>query len=407
MPQCKIAVTVSTGVKSRVAALASGRFVRKAVIHPILECRSAANDRFVREAANGWPLLNGRFEPTAVTGQVPFGAAAANDSFEPITDIFHPWFSVIRASGCDEVSLRRCQGGRNMMQTTVAGLGAMGSELARALLNAGQRVTVWNRTSDTAAPLVEAGAQEAGTLGDAVEASPVTIFCIKSHDDTRKLCADLGSACEGKIVVDLSTGSADEAEALAADLERLGARWQIGMINVYPRDIGKPDASIFTVGPEDVWDDISARLEVMAGASRRIGSEPRMLAALFAAMFTTRQGFMFGMLHGAALAKAAGLEPNVFAETLPISVGLAEAYSETFRRTVLTGNYSDPGASIGTYQAAFDDALGTFKTLSAPDDLPRLLSRLVREASDAGLSDQELTAIYKFLVAQIGRDSGH
>jgi len=293
-----------------------------------------------------------------------------------------------------------------MLQTTIAGLGAMGAELARALLNADQHVTVWNRTSDKTAPLVEAGAQEAATLRYAVQASPAIIFCIKSHEDTRKLCADLGDALAGKIVVDLSTGSSDEAEALAADLEKLGARWQIGMINVYPRDIGKPDASIFTVGPEDVWDDVSERLKTMAGASRRIGSEPRMLAALFAAMFTTRQGFMFGMLHGAALAKAAGLEPKVFAETLPISVGLAEAYSETFRRTVLTDIYSDPGASIGTYQAAFDDALSTFEALSVPDDLPRLLSRLVREANDAGLSDQELTAIYKVLVAQIGQNRG-
>lgn len=293
-----------------------------------------------------------------------------------------------------------------MTQTTIAGLGAMGAELARALLNAGERVTVWNRTPEKVAPLVAAGAQEADTLRDAVQASPATIFCITSHDDTRKLCADLGDALAGKIVVDLSTGSADEAEALAADLDRLGARWQIGMINVYPRDVGKRDSSIFTVGPEDVWDDVSERLRAMAGASRRIGGEPKMLAALFAAMFTTRQGFMFGMLHGAALAKAAGLEAEVFAETLPISVGLTEAYSETFRRTVLTGDYSDPGASIGTYQAAFEDALGTYEALSAPDDLPRLLSRLVREANDAGLSDQELTAIYKVLVARIGRDSG-
>ena len=128
-----------------------------------------------------------------------------------------------------------------------------------------------------------------------------------------------------------------------------------------------------------------------------------MLAALFAAMFTTRQGFMFGMLHGAAVAKAAGLEPDVFAETLPISVGLTEAYSETFRRTVLTGDYSDPGASIGTYLAAFDDALATFDALSAPNSLPKLLSGLVREATEAGLADQELTAIYKMLVARTGQ----
>lgn len=292
-----------------------------------------------------------------------------------------------------------------MTLTTIAGLGAMGAELAHALLKAKQKVVVWNRSPEKAAPLIEAGARAASTLREAVEMSPVTIFCIKSHEDTRKLCAELGKAVASKIVVDLSTGNATEAEALAADLMARGARWQIGMINVYPRDVGKPESSIFTVGPEDVWSEISGRIRMMAGGSRRIGDDPKVLAALFAAMFTTRQGFMFGMLHGATLAKAAGLEPQIFAETLHISVGLAEAYSDTFRRTVLTDTYTNPGASIATYRAAFDDALGTFEALSAPDDLPRLMSGLVREASDLGLADEELTAIYKMLVSRIGKVS--
>ncbi len=294
-------------------------------------------------------------------------------------------------------------GAQSMTSTTIMGLGAMGGELARALLNSGEAVTVWNRTASKAAPLIAEGARPAGTPRAAVEASPVTIFCLKSHSDTRALCAELGEAIRGRVIVDLSTGSASEAEGLASDLEALGARWQIGMINVYPRDIGKPESSIFTVGPEDVWTEIAGRICSLAGASKRVGGEPKMLAALFAAMFTTRQGFMCGMLHGAAVAKAAGLPPEIFADTLPISVGLAEAYSETFRRTVLKDSYDNPGASIDTYLAAFDDALGTFEMLRAPADLPRLMSGLVHEAADAGLGDQELTAIYKMLTAWTGR----
>ncbi len=275
-----------------------------------------------------------------------------------------------------------------MTSTSIVGLGAMGSELARALLKSGDTVTVWNRSPEKAAPLVDAGAQAAASLKDAVEASPVTVFCVKSHNDTRSLCAGLGDTVRNRIIADLSTGSAAEAEALAADLEANGARWQIGMINVYPRDIGSSKASIFTVGPADVWDDIAGRITAMAGASRRVGSEPKMLAALFAAMFVTRQGYMFGMLHGATVAKAAGLPPDVYAETLPVSVGLAEAYSETFRRTVLTDTYANPGASIDTYSAAFEDALETFETLCAPADLPRLMSDFVHQAAEEGLGDQ-------------------
>ena len=43
-------------------------------------------------------------------------------------------------------------------EVSVIGLGAMGSALARTLLGHGYRVTVWNRTSAKAEPLVRDGA---------------------------------------------------------------------------------------------------------------------------------------------------------------------------------------------------------------------------------------------------------
>lgn len=286
-----------------------------------------------------------------------------------------------------------------MIQTSVLGLGAMGSALALALIAAGNKVTVWNRTPARADPLAEAGAQVATSAADAFQAAPVSIVCVKSHENTRALVAGANEAIKGRIVVDLSTGSADEAAALAAELEVAGARWQIGMINTYPKEIGKPEASIFTVGSKRVWDEIESRIKALGGASRRVGDDPAMLAALFAAMFTTRQGYMCGMLHGAAVARAAGLSPEVFADTLTVSVTMAEAYNETFRRTVLSGNYDNPGAAIDTYAAAFDDALRTFEELGAPIGLPKFMSDLVHEGAAAGFGDKELTALYEHLAS--------
>lgn len=288
-----------------------------------------------------------------------------------------------------------------MTGTVIAGLGAMGSALARALLAAGEDVTVWNRSADKAAALASDGARIAESLAGAVAANPVTIFCVTSHDDTRALCRDLGAALHGKIVVDLSTGSAQEAAGLAADLESYGARWQLGMINVYPRDIGRPETSIYTVGPEDVWTEVAPRLRILGGASRHVGNEPAMLAALFASMFTTRQGFMFGMLFGATVARAAGLTAEVYAETLPVSLGLADDYAGTFRRTVPADSYADPGAAIATYAASFDDAVSTFESLGAPAGLPRLMRDLVHEGVAEGLGAEELTALYKMLCGRI------
>ena len=64
-------------------------------------------------------------------------------------------------------------------EVSVIGLGVMGSALARALLSNGHRVTVWNRTSAKAEPLVRDGAVLAPGAASAVSASPVVLVCIE------------------------------------------------------------------------------------------------------------------------------------------------------------------------------------------------------------------------------------
>jgi len=52
-----------------------------------------------------------------------------------------------------------------MAQLGFLGLGTMGREMARRLVDAGHDVVVWNRSADAVAPLVEAGARAASTSG--------------------------------------------------------------------------------------------------------------------------------------------------------------------------------------------------------------------------------------------------
>ncbi len=77
----------------------------------------------------------------------------------------------------------------SMQPISVIGLGVMGAALARTLLAHGHPVTVWNRSAEKAAPLVEEGATLAATASDAIAASPATIVCIESHSHTRALWA--------------------------------------------------------------------------------------------------------------------------------------------------------------------------------------------------------------------------
>ncbi len=284
-----------------------------------------------------------------------------------------------------------------MQPISVLGLGAMGSALARGLLERGYQVTVWNRSAEKAEPLVDAGATLARTPSEALAASPATIVCIKSHSQTHELLSADPAALAGKTVIELSTGDAAEAENLVAFLKSHGADYLIGIINAYPTGIGKEDTTIIAVGPEATWQTYAPVIKALGGSSTCIGDQPSTLASIFAALFTTRQAFMFGMIYGALACKKAGIPIQAFVDQIPVSLKVMEGYYEVFAKSVPSADYKDPPASMNTYVAALDDALGTFKSLGARSELPQLMYDLAREGADAGHGDDQLTALVEVM----------
>jgi 3-hydroxyisobutyrate dehydrogenase-like beta-hydroxyacid dehydrogenase len=284
-----------------------------------------------------------------------------------------------------------------MTDISVIGLGAMGSALARTLLQAGFAVTVWNRSSDKAEALAKAGAEVAVSAEEAVLASPGTITCIASHEQTIELLQDCAGALAGRTIIELSTGGSAEAKKLAALLSSHDADWLIGIINAYPTAIGKTETVLSVVGEPAAWQNWQKVIKTLGGSSSHVGTDPAMIAALFAALFTTRQGFMFGMIYGGLVCRAAGIPLDVFAQQIPVSLGVLPSYHQYFADTVPGGNFDDPPASMATYAAALDDALSTFESSGAPAELPQLFSDLAHKGVDAGLQDKALTALVELL----------
>ena len=77
-----------------------------------------------------------------------------------------------------------------MSEITVIGLGNMGSALARVLVENGRSVTVWNRSPEKAAPLLDQGAVLASHPAAAVAASPVIIMCVSNYAAAQQILGE-------------------------------------------------------------------------------------------------------------------------------------------------------------------------------------------------------------------------
>ena len=256
---------------------------------------------------------------------------------------------------------------------SVIGLGEMGAALARALLSEGYRVTGWNRTREKAERLAEAGAHVAGSVLEAVNASPVIIACVADYPT---LCGlfqtpEVTAAIAGKTLIQLTTRTPAEARAGQEWTSQAGVACLEGAIQAYPMHIGTPEGSILYAGPASIFEAAKPILAALTGQVVHVGEQIGSAAALDLALAgTVIPGATLAFLQGAALCKAEGASLGDYLEMVERSV-VPGLMLSTFRSSIPmieSGNYAyiGDGAPIDAW---------------APG-----LQQVVQAASDAGIS---------------------
>jgi len=113
------------------------------------------------------------------------------------------------------------------MKIGVAGLGAMGANVAARLMEVGHQVTVWNRTPEKAKPLAEAGATVVSSPAAVAAASEAVITMLtdgKAIDDVYNGPNGLLSGdVKGKLFIEMSTVAPKVETDLAPKVRAKGA----------------------------------------------------------------------------------------------------------------------------------------------------------------------------------------
>ncbi|SEG69670.1 3-hydroxyisobutyrate dehydrogenase [Thermomonospora echinospora] len=188
---------------------------------------------------------------------------------------------------------------------TVIGLGAMGAAMAEAFLKDGRPTTVWNRTAAKADPLVDKGAQRASTPAEALAAGELVVISQLDYPAMYDTFAGAEAALDGKVLVNLSSGTPQELREAAGWAAGHGARLVTGGIMVPPPGIGTPDSYVFYSGPEPALDTHRKTLETL-GAVTYVGADPGLAMLYYQAMLMMFWSTLTSYFHAVALVGSAG-----------------------------------------------------------------------------------------------------
>ena len=152
------------------------------------------------------------------------------------------------------------------------GLGNMGTALARTLLGSGYETWVWNRTKEKVGTLLEAGALWSEDVWAAVGFVNSVVMCLSNYDN----CVELLSTCsdlENKTLIQLTTGTASDANSFENLVKQKRGRYLDGAILAYPSNIGDPRCSLLVAGNSLAWKDSEALILKLGGRSQYLGDE--------------------------------------------------------------------------------------------------------------------------------------
>jgi 3-hydroxyisobutyrate dehydrogenase-like beta-hydroxyacid dehydrogenase len=278
------------------------------------------------------------------------------------------------------------------------GLGLMGTPMARRLLAAGHDVIVWNRSTDKAAALVDAGATRATRPRDVLDSANIVFMCVTDAAAVDEvifgpegLSAAPGA---GKLVVDFSSIHPDAARDFAVRLKAAnGMGWIDAPVSGGAK--GAEEGTLAVMAGGDATDIERVRPYVLAMARRFTHMGP-----IGAGQTTKLCNQVIVGCAMAVLAEATHLAVNAGIDAGRLPEALAGGFADSiplqlFVPRMVQGIHAPPLGRIATMLKDLDTIADVACTTSTPVPMASLAGQLFRLAKAARGADADALEIYK------------
>jgi 3-hydroxyisobutyrate dehydrogenase len=185
------------------------------------------------------------------------------------------------------------------------GMGLLGSNFVRALINKGSEVQVWNRTSAKATALEQYGAKAFANVADAVRGADIIHLTLKDDDTVNEVLALAAPGLKpGATLIDHTTTSAQGAVQRTKEWAERGFTYLHAPVFMGPQNALESTGTMLVSGDQAVINRLEPGLSKMTGKVLNFGTEPgkaagmKLIGNLFLIAFTA------GIADTLSLAKA-------------------------------------------------------------------------------------------------------
>ncbi|WPU96267.1 NAD(P)-dependent oxidoreductase [Mucilaginibacter sabulilitoris] len=191
------------------------------------------------------------------------------------------------------------------------GMGLLGSNFVRAMIQKGDQVQVWNRTAEKAKALETYGAKAFNEAAEAVKGAAIIHVTLKDDDTVDEVLAMASSGFEpGAVIIDHTTTSAKGAVERTAAWKAKGYTYLHAPVFMGPQNALESSGNMLVSGNQAVIKQVEPELSKMTGKVINLGPEEGKAAG----MKLTGNLFLLTLTAGItdtlAFAKASGISSD-------------------------------------------------------------------------------------------------
>jgi 2-hydroxy-3-oxopropionate reductase len=277
------------------------------------------------------------------------------------------------------------------------GLGIMGKPMARNLIKAGHKLTVFDIVPERMDELAQAGASKGSSSKDVASRNDIVITMLPNSPHVREAVLGPGGVLEGArpgmILIDMSSIAPLASQEIAARAQEKG----VAMLDA-PVSGGEPKAvagtlAIMVGGPQETFEKVKDVLAVMGSSVTRVGDIGSGNITKLANQIIVALNIA-AMSEAMVLATKAGVDPEKVFQA--IRGGLAgSTVLDAKMPLVLKGNFK-PGFRIELHIKDIANALDTAHELGVPVPLSSVAMEIMQALRVDGKAGDDHGGIIQF-----------
>src|SRR6266545_3165994 len=290
-----------------------------------------------------------------------------------------------------------------MAELGFVGLGTMGSRMAKRLLDAGHKITGYNRTKAKAQWLLDAGMEWGETPCAVAERSEVIFSMVTDTGALQAITSGedgiLAGLQSGSIYVDMSTVSPAASRAIAEQVAQRGASMLDAPVSGSVVTLESGQLSIMAAGDRDAFERVKPYLQDIGPKANYVGANGLAVTMKIATNLSLATQ-MLAYSEGVLIAEKSGIRRDVAVEVLLNSVMASPMVK--YRGPFVLEMPSEAWFDVNMMQKDMQLALELGKQLDVPLPTTGLTNEFLTAARGMGYEKQDFAALFDVLATMAG-----